>query len=184
MATLTATSIPTQTLISLIKQADPKGQMHLKVVNQERLELGADPFSSSVAIDLANETLHSLGNGTPAPIATPVSAGRVTGSYWYQLDGKQFGCASVKALLLQSLAALAAADPHLMDKLSAVKKRTKRIVAKDKYDLFDSKHLADEYAVQMQNGWWVGTNNSTQEVKSWLALAASLSPKVSFSTSI
>jgi hypothetical protein len=184
MATLTATSITTQTLISLIKQADPKGQMHLKVINQGRLELGADPFSSSVAIDLANETLHSLGNNTTTPMTTPVSTGRVTGNYWYQLNGKQFGCASVKALLLQSLAALAAADPHLMDKLSAVKKRTKRIVAKDKYDLFDSKHLADEYSVQMQNGWWVGTNNSTHEVRAWLALAASLSPNLKFSTSI
>jgi len=183
MATLRATSIPTAKLISLIKQADPKGVMHARVVNQERLELGADPFNSSVAIDLANETLHSLGSPTAMPL-TSVSTGRVTGSYWYQLNGKQFGCTSLKALLLQSLTALDAADPHLLDKLSAVKKRTKRIVTKDKYELFDSKQLADKYAVQIQNGWWVGTNNSTQEVKAWLARAASLSPNVGFSASV
>lgn len=187
MATHTAASIQTVKLISLLKQVDPRGQMHVRVEGRDRLELGADPFKSSVAIDLTTETVHSLGSVAPTSVAPPmpiVGAARTTGNYWYELNGNRVGCLSVKGLLLQSLTALHSADPQLMDKLSAVKKRKRRIVARNKYELFDRHVLADKHAVEFAKGWWAGTNNATTEVKSWLAIAASLSPTQKFSTSL
>ncbi|HLY05647.1 MAG TPA: hypothetical protein VKR31_07860 [Rhizomicrobium sp.] len=187
MAVHIAASIQSPKLISLIKQADPRGQMHLRVVSNERLELGADPFKSSVAIDLKTETIQPLDAVAPTQIIPPalsLGGARATGDYWYEINGNRVGCHSVKALLLQSLTALAAADPQLMENLSKVRKRTKRIVAKDKYWLFRDRNLADKYSVQLENGWWVGTNNSSPEVRAWLGIAASLSPNQKFSTSL
>jgi hypothetical protein len=161
--------------------------MHLRVVSNERLELGDDPFKSSVAIDLTTETIHPLGGIGPTtvvPTFSSVGAARTTGNYWYELNGKRVSCPSVKALLMQSLSALASADPQLLENLSDVKKRTKRIVARDKNHLFRPKHLVEKYAAQLENGWWVGTNNSTPEVRAWLGIAASLSPNQKFSTSL
>jgi len=80
------------------------------------------------------------------------------------------GSVSAKQLLADGLKAIEAACPGTLEKLSHIKPRTRRIVARNPKDLFDEAHLVDEYSEQLAEGWWYGTNNSADRAKAWLQL--------------
>jgi hypothetical protein len=67
------------------------------------------------------------------------------------------------------------AQPGTLDKLSLLKQRTKRIVARTPKHLFERDHLTEKCSDQLIDGWWYGTNNSARETKEWLKRACSCS---------
>ena len=79
----------------------------------------------------------------------------------------------MRDLLAGGLRALQEARPGTLEKLSHIKPRSRRIVARHPKDLFDKDHLAQEYAVKLSDGWYYGTNNSAQETNAWLERASS-----------
>ena len=78
---------------------------------------------------------------------------------------------SLKDLLSAGLHALEKVKPGTLEKLSKVKKSTKRIVAKNPSDLFDTPGLSETYSQKLMDGWSYGTNNSAQETNAWLERA-------------
>ena len=142
------------------------------------IALGRDPGSPTHLLDFSSEGVVLLDQQIeePAghlPLADSAGVYRRRGAYWYDVTGVREGCVSLKQLLADSLKAIEAACPGTLEKLSHIKPRSRRIVARDPKDLFDEGHLADEYSEKLTEGWWYGTNNSADGTKAWLQRACS-----------
>jgi hypothetical protein len=184
-------------LVELVRNADPKGLMKVRVLTGHRLAMGADPLSPSLVLDLSKEMIspYSDSQETPAVAVgnvlekrdTHTSTGRRSGSYAFELEGRTHQCKSLKEMLRMSLESLEQVAPGTLEQLSHIKPRSKRIVARDPKMLFETASLAGEYSEKLSNGWWMGTNNSAQETTSWLkraVLCAGLRWGTDFSTDI
>jgi hypothetical protein len=159
-------------LVSLLKRADPSGRMKV-VLADNRLSLGDDPFNPTCVFDFASETTVPLDSkeigATVTASATFVSD--TNGRYWIAFDGNRYAFRSLKEMLKAGLILLEKAKPGTLEKLSNIKPHSKRIVAHNRNELFDSKHLVEEFSEKLAGDWWVGTNNSAQEVRAWLERA-------------
>jgi hypothetical protein len=90
------------------------------------------------------------------------------GKYLLQVDEEVSEHSSLKELLAAGLNGLERTSSGTLEKLSAIKPRSKRIVARNRNDLFESSALAAQYGERLNAEWWFGTNNSAQETNSWL----------------
>ncbi|MDB5735975.1 MAG: hypothetical protein JWN16_2612 [Alphaproteobacteria bacterium] len=162
--------LETSTLSKLLKQADPSGQMKV-FLSQNRLLLGADPFNPSCEIDFSAETIVLLGAAGAKPISEVDFGSHANAKYKITVKDQRVGVKSLKDVLKSGLILLEKASPGTLEKLSNIKPYSKRIVAKDRRQLFESKHLVDSFSEKLQGEWWIGTNNSTQEVRAWLERA-------------
>ncbi|HLG86156.1 MAG TPA: hypothetical protein VKZ79_03060 [Alphaproteobacteria bacterium] len=167
-------------LIELLKTASTSGAEHVRVIGANQLGLGADPFNPTSIIDFTEEAVRPISSQedrtekrAPGPPATP-RASRKSGNYLLDIKGNTIECGSLKDLLAEGLRVLEKHQPGTLDKLSAIKPRTKRIVARDAQRLFDRSELAKKYAEKLIDGWWYGTNNSADETNVWLRRAADL----------
>ncbi|MES0074966.1 hypothetical protein [Mesorhizobium sp. M0058] len=170
-------------LVELLKSANGGGDLSVSVLSSNQLALGVDPLNPTSLIDLSGETVRSISpDGAPREVKLPGAdaslgsfrASRQTGSYTLKFKGATTDCWSLRNLLEAGLKSLEAYQPGVLDKLSAIKPRTKRIVARDPLHLFDQADLAHKYAQPLIEGWWFGTNNSAEETKTWLRRGAEL----------
>lgn len=180
MATLSF--ISTTKLNELLRIADPKGDMHVCIRSATELAIGIDPLNPTNVIDFAIEKSKSLvgagrenssnsgdlGNFTPKSIRFS----RKRGQHWFEFDGKRTSVNSLKHLLSESLIAMETAKPGTLEQLCQMKGRSKRIVARERNQLFASQHLVEDFSEMLINGWYFGTNNSAAETKAWLGRAA------------
>lgn len=174
--------IATTKLIELLRAADPDGGMQVRILNATRLAIGTDPINPTRIIDFANEISGPLekpehnGFSNQEPVDRPRGVAnrlsRKRGVYWFELDGQRTEAHSLKQLLSESLLAMERAKPGTLDKLSRHKGRSKRIVARDRNQLFTNSHLVADYSEVLTEGWYFGTNNSAAETKKWLSDAA------------
>jgi hypothetical protein len=174
--------ISTAKLADLLRAADPEGKMQVRVLSSARLAIGVDPLKPTKVIDFAKETSGPLTNPEHLTLASRnqieqpetkvVKPSRKRGDYWFELKGERTKAYSLKQLLADSLLALERARPGTLEKLGRIKGRSKRIVAKNRNDLFASSHLVSEYSEILTDGWYFGTNNSAAETKKWLSDAA------------
>jgi len=164
-------------LIELLKAANSKGNMYVRVLTANQLALGTDPLNPTSIIDLSKEAVRSVSSQDAQTEAeTPKSPrlSRQSGKYLLDVKGNTIECPSLKDLLAQGLRELEKHQRGTLDKLSAIKPRTKRIVARDPQRLFDRSELAEKYAEKLTDGWWYGTNNSADETNTWLRRGADL----------
>lgn len=171
--------IPTKVLIRLLKSVDPNGSGLVQIMDRTRLAVGANGFAGASIIDLATESVD-----VPKSMRTSVSQFRSepekkstlqssrlkapAGKYLLQSGDKVSEHSSLKQLLAAGLTQLEVSSPGTLQKLSAIKPRSKRIVARNRSDLFESDDLAAQYSERLNAEWWFGTNNSSQETNSWL----------------
>ncbi|MGA3399416.1 MAG: hypothetical protein ABSC95_09355 [Acetobacteraceae bacterium] len=175
-------------LVELLTAANVRRDMHVRVLTANQLALGVDPLHPTSVIDLSKEVIRALFQGeseataepppppSPAP-ARPTTSGRVSrqsGKYLLAVRGQTIECTSLKHLLAEGLRTLESYQNGTLDKLSRVKPRTKRIVARDPANLFDQTELSEKYSEKLIDGWWFGTNNSAAETNAWLERACSL----------
>src|ERR1700730_13918399 len=183
MATLSF--LPVSKLLNLLTIVDPKKTMFVQVLSSTRLAVGTDPLKPSAVVDLSKETIVPYEDAT-APVngekdillAKPdvretvaIRTTRRSGDYWFEIKGLRTACHSLKELLAGGLRALESDKPGTLEQLSHVKPRSRRIVARDPKLLFDRTHLAKDYAEKLVDGWFYGTNNSTNETNAWLERA-------------
>jgi len=192
-------------LADLLKAADARKDLYVRVLSASRLALGTDPLQPTQIVDLRKEKLvpcdpgavtkifgHPDASGEPqgsvpeardpfddllgsTPVKNHSKITRRGGDYWYEIDGHRTNCTSLKELLSGGLLTLEHARPGTIEKLSHVKPRSRRIVAREPEGLFDKRHLAKEYAERLMDGWWYGTNNSALETNTWLERACAFS---------
>lgn len=121
--------------------------------------------------------LGSSANGAPtAPPqlggATTVRHERSTGSYGFVLNGKKMSFNNMKAAYKNCLLELASVDGTFLTSLSKEETPARRLVARDRKALYKkTPHLADEFAEELVDGWWLDTNLSQQQVESRLQIA-------------
>jgi hypothetical protein len=178
-------------LVELLATADAQRNMYVRMLDTDRLAIGVDPFRPTQVIDFSKEQIGPWAPGelnavsqqynVSSPASAPVDniegprITRRTGAYWFEIAGRRVECSSLKDLLAEGLRALEGACPGTFEKLSLMKPRSRRIVARDPKDLFDKGHLTQRYAERLVDGWWYGTNNSNPETNTWLQRACSCS---------
>ena len=166
-------------LIDLLKTADASGDVHA-ILTEGQLALGVDPFNPTSIIDFSKEAIWPISlRDTQTDVRAPnrnaaQRVSRKSGKYLLAIKGNTIECGSLKDLLAEGLRALEKHKRGTLDKLSAIKPRTKRIVARETQRLFDQPELAEKYAEQLTDGWWYGTNNSADETNTWLRRGADL----------
>lgn len=173
-----ATFIAAARLFDLISVVGPPSNLYLRVLNETEVAVGADPLHPSHVVNLSKEVVgvsgESVGVGTAAPRepqSDPTITTRRTGSYWVRVSGRQLDCGSLKRLLFDGLRAIEKTRPGTLEKLSRIKLRSRRIVAREPKQLFDNPQLAQKFAAPLADGWWFGTNNSAAETNAWLERA-------------
>ena len=188
-------------LAELLQKADAGTGSVVSVISASRLALGKDPLHPTISIDFSKELIspyeppkpRAIGAGDasarviPDEQPAPSRMSRRSGAHWFELLGKRSEFGSLRDLLRAGLLDIERARPGSLEKLSRIKPRSKRIVARNKKMLFANEEMADEYGAQLAEGWWYGTNNSSQETKAWLERAcscASLRWGVDFKTNV
>ncbi len=171
-------------LVGLLKEASAGQTVFVRIHSANQLAVGTDPLMPSLVIDFSKEILRPIASvddsrGRIAQQETESPAiqnrrSRQTGKYLLEIKRKTIECVSLKHLLAEGLKALEAHRSGTLEKLSAIKPRTKRIVARDPRALFDDSKLAKQYSERLTGEWWFGTNNSAPETNSWLERATAL----------
>jgi hypothetical protein len=172
----------TARVAELLKEAVARGLPYARMTNNGQLALGRDPLNPTSVIDFRAEAILPLGQ-RPAkqasqpepPIEPRHKLSRQTGKYMLDFKGNITECQSLKELLAKGLRTIEKFRPGSLERLSQVKPRTKRIVARDPRDLFDQHKLVEDYAEKLLDGWWFGTNNSRDETIAWLRRGCELS---------
>lgn len=112
---------------------------------------------------------------TPSPTRTPGTPKRYTGKIvGFVLDGKQVETRSGNRTLAELIKEFQRRDTSFMERFSAqTTGRTRRLVARTKDGLYDEVHLRD-YSLDLENGWWFGTNISSSQVRKYIATACKI----------
>ncbi len=163
--------IPTKKLSDLLLKASSRGDLYASVMDGQLL-VGADPMNPSSYVELATEEIVPL-HEQPQPTRFEPRR-RKTGVYTLDFRGKTSEYTSQRDVLAEGLKAMEQFKPGTLDKLSKVKGRTRRIVARDPKDLFDKAHLAEKHHAPLMDGWFYGTNNSAEETVRWLKEGAEI----------
>ena len=97
------------------------------------------------------------GNGRQAQ-----SGGKIRG---FVLRGQRVECPNAIITLTHVIQRLDSGSPRFMEGLAeATKGKTRRLVARNRSDLFDQSHL-EKHSVDLGNGWWMGTNLSSDAIR-------------------
>lgn len=179
MASHTVTSVSTRKLIELLQAASADGAAHVRILNETQLGVGPDPFRPATVIDFSSEKLMNhdqtetvaVSFDNVVPLTVENRTDRRLGNYWFEINGERYDAGSLKSLLREALRQINYHDAQALPKLSRIKPRSRRIVAREPKDLFDQPHLVEEYAERLDSHWFYGTNNSAQETEAWLKRA-------------
>ena len=157
-------------LQELLKKAERQGAYLVKVDAGASLSILDKNLDELGVVDFKNECLSEV-SVSPRRTIEVSHSDRTTGEYSFVFRERVFKCGSQKELLNKALSVLGLEVPGLLDELTKIKPRSKRIVARDKNDLFERVELAEQYSEPLIPGWWIGTNNSWQEATRWLERA-------------
>ncbi len=178
-------------LVDFLNEANRFGQMNVRVLTTNQLALGIDPLHPSSVIDLSKEVIRSLEqvqvqkavnpppqtplhSGSQAALSPTLRSPRTSGKYYVEIKGNVMECQSLKEMLAKGLRAFEQNKPGTLEKISKIRPKTKRIVARERRDLFGNANLVEKYAERLDDDWWYGTNNSTQETEACLKRGAEL----------
>lgn len=140
------------------------------------LSIGSDPSAPEFIVDFAKETLVPIGRAVatsepPEPTILPNHAGRRTGRFRAAVEDRMIVAQSAKTLLIGTLAHIEMIRPGTLEKLASEKGRTKRIVSRNRDDLYEDPGLRN-LSELIDGGWWVATNNSFEEIAKFIGRAA------------
>ena len=111
----------------------------------------------------------------PSPTRTPGTPKRNTGKIvGFVLDGKPVETRSGNRTLAELIKEFQRRDSGFMERFSAqTAGRTRRLVATTRDGLYDEVHLRD-HSLDLENGWWFGTNISSSQVRKHIATACKI----------
>jgi hypothetical protein len=157
-----------------------------KIRNETTIEVATTPGEPEYLIDFAQEKITEL-NAAPTTKETKElnrrtldgiypgmpPNGRNTGIFAFRIKGNEVSATSLKAYLLRALYCIECEAPGTLEKLSQIRNQTKRIAARDRISLFKGKEaeFIEKHSFDLGNGYFVGTNNSADEVDNWLRKA-------------
>ncbi len=175
-------AIPSAKLVALLQSADSSGAMYVSIVDSQRLAIGANILEPSHIIDIGSESISGFMAvptnsrvSVPAPQVVQVDfhASRSTGFYAADFGAERVAATSQMELLIRCLIYLEARAPGTLGRLSHEGGSSKRIVARDRAQLYRHQRL-QQHAVRILDGWWVATNNNHEETRKFIRTAARL----------
>ena len=93
----------------------------------------------------------------------------------FQIGEERVESGNARGTLSELISRFDREDPTFMERFYiAATTRSRRLVSRTRTDLYDRPHLADEHAVKLKNGWWMGTNLSQQQIRSHIRTACSV----------
>jgi len=108
------------------------------------------------------------------PAALSFENSRATGTFDVILREQRYRYHNLKQALGGTVVNLSD-DPSFLDRLSTEGSRSRRLIARSPHALFDNAKMsrnAKKYAANLENGWWLNTNNSEAQVKFWFNVIA------------
>ncbi len=92
----------------------------------------------------------------------------------FVFKGREFDTRTSGGTLVQILTIFGCEDPEFMERFAArTVGKTRNLVAKNRTDLYKKPHLL-EYSTQLENGWWLGTNLSTKQIREYIEIACNV----------
>lgn len=107
-------------------------------------------------------------NDRPAPIILQEEKKeRASGGFSFQLFGIDYNHTSMKSAYKQIAEILSDYNQNFLEDLSREETSARRIVAKNKTDLYKkTPQLAEKFAEKIKGDWWIDINLSSQQVGS------------------
>ena len=130
---------------------------------EDFLRQQADMQNSTPAVRGARKIVARPSRPRPAQ-----SGGRIIG---FVFEGKEVKCTYANETLAEILKEFQRRDSGFMARFAPrVRGRTRQLVAQNRDDLYTVKHLTT-FSVNMENGWWLGTNISGGDVRKFSKIA-------------
>lgn len=102
------------------------------------------------------------------PIPPPSTGRKIVG---LSLDGRSTETTAANQTLAKLVKELQRRNPGFIGHFAArTSGRTRRLVSQTRDGLYDQAHLR-VYAIPLENGWWLGTNISTAQVRKYIGIA-------------
>lgn len=107
----------------------------------------------------------------PSPPTSKPPRARIAG---FMIGGERIEVGTARGTLIAIILKLSQDDPTYMERFyKASTTRRRRLVSRDRAELYDKPHLVSE-AKDLGNGWWIGTNLSQQQIRSHIRTACSV----------
>ena len=164
---------PDETLCSLIADAvEDECGTRPELDDVETFLKGALAVSVSsvptAPVPPAPTTFGQSGRSAATPNRPETSSSKVVG---FVLDGKRVETGIGNRVLAELLKEFQRRDSEFMERFSArTTGRTRRLVAETRDALYDQVHLRG-YSLDLENGWWLGTNIGTVVIRNHIATA-------------
>ncbi|MDE2786872.1 MAG: hypothetical protein OXL37_09445 [Chloroflexota bacterium] len=124
------------------------------------------PSAQAVAPTIAQTTAQP---SSPSVSIPPSGNKKIVG---FVLDGTQVDTRNGKQTLTALLKEFNRRDTGFMDRFSQrTIGRNRRLVARNRDDLYDKAHLRNDHSLDLENGWWLGTNLSTSYIRNHIETA-------------
>lgn len=122
--------------------------------------------SSSLAPEASTTSTADQRSVSPSP--PPSAGGKIAGFF---LDGRRTEATAGNLTLAELVKELQRRNPGFIEHFAArTSGRTRRLVSQTRDGLYDQAHLR-VYSVPLENGWWLGTNISTAQVRKYIGIA-------------
>ena len=84
----------------------------------------------------------------------------------FVLRGKQVETGTSIGTLVKILTIFERENPAFMERFAVrTRSRNRNLVARNRADLYDKPHLVDRHSKELGNGWWLGSNLSTTQIR-------------------
>ena len=98
----------------------------------------------------------------PPPVVVPMKTSRIVG---FEFRGKVRRTKTGIGALVEIVQLFDSRNPQFMSRLEArTTGRKRKLVARNRSDLYSLTHLVEKYSVDLKNGWWLGSNMSTSMI--------------------
>ena len=114
--------------------------------------------------DIFSKTSHPHSSRSISTLPQPLGKSRpkIVG---FILDNNSVETGAANRTLAEVLKAFERLDPGFMSRFEAkTRSRRRRLVAENRDDLYNQPHLVT-YSLDLENGWWLGTNISSDKVR-------------------
>ena len=106
--------------------------------------------------------------GLPRKGRRTQSGGKIRG---FVLRGQRVECRNARTTLTHIIQRLDRDSPRFMESFAeAAKGKTRRLVARNRSNLYDKSHL-EKHSVDLGNGWWMGTNLNAAAIRQHILTA-------------
>jgi len=127
-------------------------------------------FTSEALVAVA---VHSIPMTEKRTISFLAQARRVVQRYELETDDAIYKFGSATQLLVEGLNIIEETHPGTLEKFAMRKKRSKRVVARSRAELYDYPH-PDNHSTELKSGYYVATNNKDAESRGFLHEAAEI----------